>query len=250
MPVICTSSAITPVRFPTKRSSHAAALHGCARAQSLRRSRLERGEDIADAAWQDWTGDRRIGVRAVPTARNIQHPGRSGRAGDDAGWHCADDRRLPAGHRGSVPGAPATDALQRGDGRAVARPDRHVPCCSPRLRGRYPGLPRAVYRSDGDFNPFLQEIADGYDAVEWCGSRPWSDGNVGMYGTSYVGATQAATAAPPSLRAIAPAFTASDYYEGWTYQGGALSKRATGCPLPHHGRSAAHQRAPGSARLR
>jgi uncharacterized protein len=83
---------------------------------------------------------------------------------------------------------------------------------------------RGRYRSDGDFNPFLQEIADGYDAVEWCGSQPWADGNVGMYGTSYVGATQwlAAIAAPPSLRAIAPAFTASDYYEGWTYQGGAF----------------------------
>ena len=83
---------------------------------------------------------------------------------------------------------------------------------------------RGRYRSDGDFSPFLQEIADGYDAVEWCGSQPWSDGNVGMYGTSYVGATQwlAAIAAPPSLRAIAPAFTASDYYEGWTYQGGAF----------------------------
>ena len=83
---------------------------------------------------------------------------------------------------------------------------------------------RGRYRSDGDFNPFLQEINDGYDAVEWCGSQPWSDGNVGMYGTSYVGATQwlAAIAAPPSLRAIVPAFTASDYYEGWTYQGGAF----------------------------
>lgn len=83
---------------------------------------------------------------------------------------------------------------------------------------------RGRYRSDGDFNPFLQEIDDGYDAVEWCGSQPWSDGNVGMYGTSYVGATQwlAAISAPPSLKAIVPAFTASDYYEGWTYQGGAF----------------------------
>jgi putative CocE/NonD family hydrolase len=83
---------------------------------------------------------------------------------------------------------------------------------------------RGRYRSEGEFTPFHQEIDDGYDAVEWCGSQPWSDGNVGMYGTSYVGATQwlAAIAAPPSLKAIAPAFTASDYYEGWTYQGGAL----------------------------
>ena len=83
---------------------------------------------------------------------------------------------------------------------------------------------RGRYRSDGDFHPFHQEVDDGYDAVEWCGSQPWSDGKVGMYGTSYVGATQwlAAVAAPPSLRCIAPAFTASDYYEGWTYQGGAF----------------------------
>lgn len=83
---------------------------------------------------------------------------------------------------------------------------------------------RGRYRSEGNFNPFYQEIADGYDTVEWCAAQPWSDGNVGMYGTSYVGAVQwlAAIAQPPSLRAIVPTFTASDYYEGWTYQGGAF----------------------------
>ena len=45
-----------------------------------------------------------------------------------------------------------------------------------------------------------------------------------MYGTSYVGAVQwlAAISTPPSLKAIIPTFTASDYYEGWTYQGGAF----------------------------
>lgn len=83
---------------------------------------------------------------------------------------------------------------------------------------------RGRYRSDGEFRPFHQEVPDGFDTVEWCGAQPWSDGHVGMYGTSYVGAVQwlAAVAAPPSLRCIAPAFTASDYYEGWTYQGGAF----------------------------
>jgi putative CocE/NonD family hydrolase len=83
---------------------------------------------------------------------------------------------------------------------------------------------RGRFRSDGDFRPFHQEIADGYDTVEWCAAQPWADGNVGMYGTSYIGATQwlTAIAAPPSLRCIVPAFTASDYYEGWTYQGGAF----------------------------
>ena len=83
---------------------------------------------------------------------------------------------------------------------------------------------RGRFHSDGEFTPFHQEINDGYDTVEWCAAQPWSDGNVGMYGTSYVGAVQwlAAIAAPPSLKAIVPTFTASDYYEGWTYQGGAF----------------------------
>jgi putative CocE/NonD family hydrolase len=83
---------------------------------------------------------------------------------------------------------------------------------------------RGRFTSDGDFNPFFQEINDGYDTVEWCAAQEWSDGNVGMYGTSYVGAVQwlAAISTPPHLKAIIPTFTASDYYEGWTYQGGAF----------------------------
>ena len=42
---------------------------------------------------------------------------------------------------------------------------------------------------------------------------------------SYVGATQwlCAITNPPGLTCIAPGITASDYYEGWTYQGGALA---------------------------
>ena len=45
-----------------------------------------------------------------------------------------------------------------------------------------------------------------------------------MFGSSYVGATQmlAAMAAPPHLKAIFPYVTASEYYDGWTYQNGAL----------------------------
>jgi len=45
-----------------------------------------------------------------------------------------------------------------------------------------------------------------------------------MFGGSYVGATQmlAAMAVPPHLVAIFPYVTASEYYDGWTYQNGAL----------------------------
>ena len=83
---------------------------------------------------------------------------------------------------------------------------------------------RGRFASEGQFEPFQQEIADGYDTVEWCATQSWSAGSVGMYGGSYVGTVQwlAAVADPPHLTCIAPAFAASDHYEGWIYQGGAL----------------------------
>ena len=84
---------------------------------------------------------------------------------------------------------------------------------------------RGRYASEGEFYPFLDEPNDGYDTVAWCAEQPWSTGKVGMFGRSYVGATQwlCAITNPPALTCIAPGITASDYYEGWTYQGGALA---------------------------
>ena len=60
--------------------------------------------------------------------------------------------------------------------------------------------------------------------MEWAAAQPWSSGRVGMYGASYVGATQwlATLSRPPHLAAIVPNVTASDYHDGWTYQGGAF----------------------------
>ena len=83
---------------------------------------------------------------------------------------------------------------------------------------------RGRYTSGGEFYPFRDDLHDGYDTVEWAASQPWSSGKVGMYGNSYVGATQwqAAKACPPHLAAIAPRVTASNYHEGWAYQGGAF----------------------------
>jgi uncharacterized protein len=83
---------------------------------------------------------------------------------------------------------------------------------------------RGQYASKGTFYEYAHDRDDGYDSVEWAAHLPGSNGAVGMYGSSYVGATQwlAATATPPSLKAIVPSNTASDYYDGWTYQGGAF----------------------------
>src|SRR5437868_3540560 len=83
---------------------------------------------------------------------------------------------------------------------------------------------RGRYESGGDFYPFRDESSDGYDTVEWAAQLDGSNEKVGMFGGSYVGATQmlAAMAVPPHLVAIFPYVTASEYYDGWTYQSGAL----------------------------
>jgi hypothetical protein len=85
---------------------------------------------------------------------------------------------------------------------------------------------RGRYQSEGEWYPFKNESQDGYDTVEWAAALPYSNGKVGMFGGSYVGATQfrAAMAKPPHLAGISPNVTASNYHDGWTYQGGAFEQ--------------------------
>ncbi|MBL8265259.1 CocE/NonD family hydrolase [Steroidobacter sp.] len=60
--------------------------------------------------------------------------------------------------------------------------------------------------SEGQFRPNLQEANDGYDVVEWLARRSYCNGKVAMWGGSYAGYAQWATAKelPPHLAAIAP----------------------------------------------
>ncbi|MEJ2631790.1 MAG: CocE/NonD family hydrolase [Acidihalobacter sp.] len=78
--------------------------------------------------------------------------------------------------------------------------------------------------SEGLFEPFVNEAADGLDTLDWCAGLSGSNGRVGMYGFSYQGATQlfAAAGGHPALRAIAPAMTAWNLYDDWAYEQGAL----------------------------
>lgn len=68
---------------------------------------------------------------------------------------------------------------------------------------------RGRYASEGVFDPYRQEGADGFDTIEWAARQPWSNGRVGTYGLSYPGAAQwlAAVESPPALKAMAPAMT-------------------------------------------
>lgn len=60
--------------------------------------------------------------------------------------------------------------------------------------------------SAGVFRPFIQEAEDGYDVVEWLACQPCCNGKVAMWGGSYGGYDQWATAKerPPHLTTIVP----------------------------------------------
>ncbi len=85
---------------------------------------------------------------------------------------------------------------------------------------------RGRYASDGEWYTFKNEMNDGYDTIEWAAALPYSNGKVGMFGGSYVGATQmlAAIMHPPHLAGICPLVTSSNYHSSWTYQGGAFEQ--------------------------
>jgi putative CocE/NonD family hydrolase len=83
---------------------------------------------------------------------------------------------------------------------------------------------RGRYASEGRFRHFEAETADGGDSITWLAGQEWCDGTVGLFGGSYAGATQylAMLSKPAAVKAMVPALTASEYYEGWIYQGGAF----------------------------
>jgi len=82
---------------------------------------------------------------------------------------------------------------------------------------------RGRFQSEGGFVPYNSEGQDGYDAIEWLGKQPWCNGRIGMWGASYVGATQwqAAVEKPTGLVTIAPTATWSSFYRN-LYLGGAV----------------------------
>ncbi|MCI0395468.1 MAG: CocE/NonD family hydrolase [Chloroflexi bacterium] len=71
---------------------------------------------------------------------------------------------------------------------------------------------RGCFDSGGRFDPFVQELADGQATLEWIARQRWFNGAVGLWGSSYVGYTQWATAVSGSsfVKAIVPAVTRSD----------------------------------------
>jgi len=90
---------------------------------------------------------------------------------------------------------------------------------------------RGHFFSEGSWDILGPPLTDGYDAIQWIASRPWSNGKVGLIGCSSTAEWQMAVAstAPPGLATIIPqGFGAGvgrvgPYYEqGNWYRGGAV----------------------------
>jgi putative CocE/NonD family hydrolase len=85
---------------------------------------------------------------------------------------------------------------------------------------------RGRYESEGSFQPFTQEPADGNDTINWIARQAWSDGKVGMCGGSYLGIAQwkAALEGNPHLKAIFPVVSGYDDYRDRFYSTGGAMK--------------------------
>jgi putative CocE/NonD family hydrolase len=82
---------------------------------------------------------------------------------------------------------------------------------------------RGRYASGGNFLPYNTEGQDGFDTLEWITKQPWSNGQTGMWGASYVGAVQWQAAAEKAygLAVLAPTATWSSFYRN-VYLGGTV----------------------------
>jgi predicted acyl esterase len=82
---------------------------------------------------------------------------------------------------------------------------------------------RGTAGSKGNIEPLSwQEAEDFHDFVEWAGVQPWSNGNVGSCGVSYLAMCQwrMAQLNPPHLKAMIPWEGISDMYREWSFHGG------------------------------
>ena len=85
------------------------------------------------------------------------------------------------------------------------------------------GDSRGSWGSEGNLEVWgRQEGKDGHDVIEWAAAQPWSNGNVGMMGVSYLAVVQWVIAEinPPHLKCFVPWHGFTDLYRDYSYHGG------------------------------
>ena len=85
--------------------------------------------------------------------------------------------------------------------------------------------PEKVKKEQGGVQYEDLKVGDGPEVVAWTRTQPWSDGDVGLWGASYMAITQLTTAArkPPGLKAIFPIVPMADSYRDITFSGGQIN---------------------------
>lgn len=91
---------------------------------------------------------------------------------------------------------------------------------------------RGQFASEGSYRVQATDGRDGYDSIDWASKQPWSNGNVGTFGCSYLGETQYLESKlhHPAHKAMIPQAAsgatgpAGGFYTNFgTYDGGALT---------------------------
>ena len=86
---------------------------------------------------------------------------------------------------------------------------------------------RGRYASEGVWHMLTDDGPDGWDCAAWIEEQEWSDGQIGMLGTSYVGGTQHALAMTkaPQLKTVIPVDAMSNMGYASMRNGGAYELR-------------------------
>lgn len=80
---------------------------------------------------------------------------------------------------------------------------------------------RGRFDSEGEFDPYFNERADGLATLDWLKTQHWFNGVLGLWGGSYLGIVQWVIADAPLVRAMVPAITGSQL-QTIVYPDGAL----------------------------
>ncbi len=99
------------------------------------------------------------------------------------------------------------------------------------LRGRHKSEGAGQYYHTAN----VHEGEDGYDTIEWIASQPWSNGRVGMTGSSHGGIVQtmASLSRPPHLAAIWVDVAPTNIFAHQSREGGAMSLQMFGALFLH-----------------
>ncbi len=106
---------------------------------------------------------------------------------------------------------------------------------------------RGRYDSEGAWHMLADDGPDGSDTADWIARQPWSNGKIGMIGTSYVGGTQHALAMAhnPHLATVIPVDAMSNLGYASMRNGGAFELRFWNWIMLNAGRGSSYARDPG-----